>query len=54
MMASAIDSLDDRSRERVEEARVRARPGIVAMITFIDKLIECARVESKGKNFLQS
>ena len=28
-MASAIDSLDDRTRERVEEARARARPGIV-------------------------
>ena len=27
-MACAISSLDDRSRERVEEARARARPGL--------------------------
>ena len=27
-MACAISSLDERSRERVEEARAKARPGI--------------------------
>ena len=31
-MACAISSLDDRSRERVEEARAKARPGLLTSI----------------------